>query len=100
MKKVIEVNDLCCERCARRLVGTLELSDGVLKAKANFKKNCIFVEVLSDFPTKNSRRSWAARGSKCFRSRRERGCSPESPETISDKIRKETTAFCFTRRKK
>ena len=50
MKKVIEVNDLCCERCARRLAGTLELSDGVLKAKANFKKNCIFVEVLSDFP--------------------------------------------------
>ena len=36
MKKVIEVNDLCCERCARRLAGTLELSDGVLKAIRRF----------------------------------------------------------------
>lgn len=50
MKKVIEVNDLCCERCANRLACTLELCEGVVKAKANYKKNSIFVEVLSTTP--------------------------------------------------
>lgn len=51
MKKVISVTDLCCERCANRLANSLALQDGVLKAKANYKKNSIFVEVsaaLSD----------------------------------------------------
>ena len=47
MKKIILVKDLCCERCARRLAGTLELSEGIVKAKAVYKKNSIFVEVLS-----------------------------------------------------
>ena len=55
MKKVIEVSDLCCERCARRLAGTLELSEGVVKAKANYKKNSIFVEVLSTTPDEKLR---------------------------------------------
>ena len=50
MKKVIEVSDLCCERCANRLACTLELCEGVVKAKANYKKNSIFVEVLSTTP--------------------------------------------------
>lgn len=51
MKKTITVKDLCCVRCANRLADALELSDGVLRAKANYKKNQIFVEVkesLSD----------------------------------------------------
>ena len=48
MKKVISVGDLCCERCANRLACKLELCEGVLKAKANYKKNSIFVEVKSD----------------------------------------------------
>ena len=48
MKKVISVEDLCCERCARRLAEKLELSGAVLKAKSNYKKNSIFVEVLSN----------------------------------------------------
>ena len=47
MKKVITVTDLCCERCARHVAEKLQLCDGVLKAKANYKKNQIFVEVLS-----------------------------------------------------
>lgn len=50
MKKVISVGDLCCERCADRLACKLELCDGVVKAKANYKKNSIFVEVLSGVP--------------------------------------------------
>jgi heavy-metal-associated domain len=50
MKKVISVGDLCCERCANRLACKLELCDGVVKAKANYKKNSIFVEVLSGVP--------------------------------------------------
>ena len=47
MKKIIEVGDLCCERCANRLACKLELCEGVVKAKANYKKNSIFVETLS-----------------------------------------------------
>lgn len=48
MKKVICVGDLCCERCANRLACKLELCEGVLKAKANYKRNSIFVEVKSE----------------------------------------------------
>lgn len=47
MKKVITVTDLCCDRCARHVAEKLQLCDGVLKAKANYKKSKIFVEVLS-----------------------------------------------------
>ena len=47
MKKVITVKDLCCERCARRVAEKLELHENVLKAKADYKKNRIFVEVPS-----------------------------------------------------
>ena len=45
MKKVIKVNDLCCEACAKQLAVRLSLLDGVRAAKASFKKNVIFVDV-------------------------------------------------------
>ncbi len=45
MKKVIYVNDLCCQRCADQMAVKLALLDGVDKAKADFKKNRIFIEV-------------------------------------------------------
>ena len=45
MKKVIKVNDLCCEACAKQLAVRLSLLDGVRAAKSNFKKNIIFVDV-------------------------------------------------------
>ena len=45
MKKVIKVNDLCCETCAKQLAVRLSLLDGVRAAKSNFKKNIIFVDV-------------------------------------------------------
>ncbi|MBE5753608.1 MAG: hypothetical protein E7343_06080 [Clostridiales bacterium] len=48
MKKIVYVKDLCCERCARRVAEKLQLSDKVLKAKSDFKKNRIFVEVSSE----------------------------------------------------
>ena len=48
MKKVIEVEDLCCKKCAERAEKKLLLLDGVTGAKANFKKGVIFVE--SDLP--------------------------------------------------
>ena len=44
MKKVIEVEDLCCKRCAERAEKKLMLLDGVSGAKANYKKNIVFVE--------------------------------------------------------
>lgn len=49
MKKTVYVKDLCCERCARKLTEKLQLHDKVLKAKVDFKKNRIFVEVVSGF---------------------------------------------------
>lgn len=49
MKRVIEVDGMCCKRCAERAEKKLLLLDGVTGAKANFKKGIIFVEtVLSD----------------------------------------------------
>ncbi len=48
MKKVIEVDGMCCERCASRAEKKLRILDGVTGAKANFKKGIIFVE--TDLP--------------------------------------------------
>lgn len=45
MKKVICVDDLCCQRCADQMAVKLALIDGVLKAKADHKKGKIFIEV-------------------------------------------------------
>ncbi len=45
MKKTIYVNDLCCQRCADQMAVKLALIEGVDKAKADFKKNRIFIEV-------------------------------------------------------
>ncbi|MBQ7770678.1 MAG: heavy-metal-associated domain-containing protein [Clostridia bacterium] len=47
MKKVITVDDLCCEACAKQMAVRLALLDGVLHAKADYKKRKIFIEVLS-----------------------------------------------------
>lgn len=44
MKKVIEVDGMCCKRCAERAEKKLLLLKGVSGAKANFKKGVIFVE--------------------------------------------------------
>ena len=44
MKKVICVDDLCCQRCADQMAVKLALLDGVHKAKADYKKNKIFIE--------------------------------------------------------
>ena len=49
MKKVIEVEGMCCKRCAERAEKKLLLLDGVKGAKANFKKGVVFIETeLSD----------------------------------------------------
>ncbi len=45
MKKVICVDDLCCQRCADQMAVKIALVDGVIKAKANYKQNKIFIEV-------------------------------------------------------
>ena len=44
MKRVIEVDGMCCKRCAERAEKKLLLLDGVTGAKANFKKGIVFVE--------------------------------------------------------
>ena len=48
MKKVIEVENMCCKRCAERAEKKLLLLDGVHGAKANFKKGIIFVDTELD----------------------------------------------------
>ena len=45
MKKTVFVDDLCCERCAKQMAVKLALVEGVRAAKANYKKQCIFVDV-------------------------------------------------------
>ena len=45
MRKTIRVDDLCCQRCADQMAVKLALLDGVHKAKADYKKNKIFIEV-------------------------------------------------------
>ena len=45
MKKVIKVDDLCCQRCAEQMAVKLALIDGVRVAKANYKKQLIFIDV-------------------------------------------------------
>lgn len=44
MKRVIEVEGMCCARCAERTERKLLLLDGVSGAKANFKKGIVLVE--------------------------------------------------------
>lgn len=44
MKKVIEVDGMCCKKCAERAEKKLLLLDGVKGARANFKKQIILVE--------------------------------------------------------
>ena len=45
MKKVIKVDDLCCQRCAEQMAVKLALIDGVRVAKSNYKKQLIFIDV-------------------------------------------------------
>ncbi|MBO5046197.1 MAG: heavy-metal-associated domain-containing protein [Clostridia bacterium] len=44
MKKVIEVEGMCCKRCAERIERKLRLLDGVSAAKASYKRKIVFVE--------------------------------------------------------
>ena len=44
VKKILEVEGLCCARCAERAEKKLRLLDGVSGAKANYKKGIVFVE--------------------------------------------------------
>lgn len=62
MKKVIYVNDLCCQRCADQMAVKLALVDGVDKAKADFKKNRIFIEVKEKVAEEELRRVFEGTG--------------------------------------
>lgn len=45
MKKVVKVDDLCCQRCADHMATKIALIDGVRAAKGNYKKQSIFIDV-------------------------------------------------------
>lgn len=44
MKKVIKVDDLCCQRCADQMAVKIALLDGVRAAKSSYKKQLIFID--------------------------------------------------------
>lgn len=44
MKKVLEVEGMCCKRCGERAERKLRLLNGVTGARANVKKGFVFVE--------------------------------------------------------
>lgn len=60
MKKIIEVDGMCCKRCGERVEKKLLLLDGVTGAKAKYKKGVIFVE--STLPDEALTESVAAAG--------------------------------------
>lgn len=44
MKKIMEVEGMCCKRCGERAERKLRLLNGVSGARANVKKGVVFVE--------------------------------------------------------
>lgn len=49
MKRVIEVEEMCCKKCAERVEKKLRLLGGVSGARANYKKKIVLVDsTLSD----------------------------------------------------
>ena len=62
MKKVIYVNDLCCQRCADQMAVKVALVEGVDKAKADFKKNRIFIEVKEKVTEEELRKAFEGTG--------------------------------------
>ncbi len=64
MKKIISVDDLCCQRCADQMAVKLSLVDGVSGAKADFKKNRIFVEVKGDVKDEQLEKTFEGTGMK------------------------------------
>ncbi len=62
MKKVIFVDDLCCQRCAEQMAVKLALVEGVLKAKADYKRNKIFIEVKESVEEERLRKVFEGTG--------------------------------------
>lgn len=48
MRKTVVVDDLCCERCAKQMAVKIALLDGVRAARANYKKQCVFIDVTDE----------------------------------------------------
>lgn len=70
MKKVIEVEGMCCVKCAERAERKLRLLDGVTGAKANYKKGIIFVETTLPDSALSACVQEAGFAVKCIRERR------------------------------
>ena len=41
----MQIDDLCCQRCADHMATKVALVNGVRAAKGNYKKHCIFIDV-------------------------------------------------------
>ena len=70
MKRVIEVEGMCCKRCAERAERKLCLLEGVSAAKANFKKGLIFAETTLPDEALKACVEEAGFAVKCIRDRR------------------------------
>ncbi len=73
MKKVIYVNDLCCQRCADQMAVKLALVEGVSKAKADYKKNRIFIEVKEGLPDEDLKAVFEGTGMEVLSIERRKG---------------------------
>ena len=49
MKKTVYVKEFCCSRCTERLEEKLKENADILRAKTDFKRNRVFLEVKGEF---------------------------------------------------
>ena len=45
MKKTVFVKEFCCSRCTKQLEEKLKCEETILRAKADFKKNRVLLEI-------------------------------------------------------
>lgn len=49
MKKTVYVKEFCCSRCTERLEERLQENENILRAKTDFKRNRVLLEVKENF---------------------------------------------------
>ena len=52
MKKIVSIEGMCCERCAKRVENALSAVSGVVSADVKFKKNIAVIRSREEVPDK------------------------------------------------
>lgn len=60
MKKTVRVKEFCCSRCTKQLEDKLKQRPEILRAKTNFKKNLVLLEVRKEVSDEELERMFAA----------------------------------------